>query len=353
VGQYDVPVTRYWRIAALLASVGIAAATGISVARPAGHVHSPAAAIRSASASASSPAPALFEPSYGPSGAKFEPPDGRVYLGVSTDIDRLGVFERAAGITTHPAIYNQYTRPDGPFSPTLANAASVPGMTPMVSWNLPLTDGAVVSGARDDYLRAQARVVKAFDKPVFIRPDWEMNSTWSPGWDPPLVPPSAYIAAWRHVYEVFQSEGVLNAAFVWCVNTWPGPDHTDTSAWYPGDMFVDWIGVDGYPQSASTDYLMDSQDGLNPLASFAAAHRKPLMLAEWAPDLPKPDTAAAMDLIFDWAAAHPRTVKALVYFDFTVGAKDFTLLDHPGGAAEFRRRTASGPEYPDTVPGAR
>ena len=343
------PVTRYWRIAVLLASVGIAAGTGISAARPVAHVHSPTTVVESAAGSA----PAPFVPGYGPSGAKFEPPDGSVYLGVSTDIDRIGAFEQVAGITTHPAIYDQYTWPDGPLSPTLANAASLPGTTPMVSWNLPLTDGAVVSGARDDYLRAQADVVKKFNRPVFIRLDWEMNSTWSPGWDPPQVPPSAYIAAWRHVYDVFQSEGAVGAAFVWCVNTWPGPNHTDISAWYPGDAYVDWIGVDGYPQSSVTDYLMNAQDGLNPLASFAAGHHKPLMLAEWAPQLPKPDTAAAIDLILDWAAAYPRTVKALVYFDFAVGTKDFELADHPVGAAELRRRTASGPNYPDTVPGAR
>lgn len=345
-------MTRYWRVAALLASAGIAAGTGISVARSGVQGHSPAA-LASAAESRSSRAPAPFVPSYGPSGAKFEPADGSVYLGVSTDIGRIGVFEQAAGISTHPAIYDQYTWPDGPFAPTLANASSLPGTTPMVSWNLPLADGTVLSGARDSYLRAQADAVRAFDRPVFVRPDWEMNSTWYPQWDAPQVPPSAYIAAWRHVYDVFQTEGAVNAAFVWCVNTWPGPNRTDVSAWYPGDAYVDWIGVDGYPQSSSENYLMNSQDGLDPLASFAAGHRKPLMLAEWAPQLPEPDTAAAIDLILDWAAAYPRTVKALVYFDFVVGAKDFELVDHPVGAAELRRRTGSGLKYPDTIPGAR
>ena len=69
------------------------------------------------------------------------------------------------------------------------------------------------------------------------------------------------------------------------------------------------------------------------------------MVAEWAPALPQPDTAAAMDLIFDFAAAHPKTVKALVYFDFDTKGKDYTLKDHPVGAAEFRKRVDGNPSF--------
>jgi len=290
--------------------------------------------------------------SVAPASAKFAPGNGNVYLGVSTDLSRLDVFDTAAGITTHPAIYNRWTTPDGSVSPTLADATTMPGMTPMVSWNLPLSDGSVTSGKRDAYLRAQADAVKKFGKPVFIRLDWEMNATWYPEWNVPAVSPSAFIAAWRHVYDVFQGEGASNAAFVWCVNVWRGPNNTENSAWYPGDGYVDWVGVDGYPQSATSDFLLDGPDGLNAMASFAAGHHKPVMLAEWAPQLPQPDTAAPVDLILDWATAHPDSVKALVYFDFVVGAKDYQLVDHALGAAELRRRTQFDPKYLDTVVGA-
>lgn len=334
---------------ALLACTGLAMAAGIGI----GH------GSRDDSRSAGAPvalaprvAPLTPEPAGGSGHAKFEPPDGTVYLGVSTDLDRIGVFERLAGLSTHPAVYNQYTWPDGPFAPTLSNAATMPGTTPMVSWDLRLADGAVAAGARDGYLRAQADAVRRFGKPVFVRLDWEMNGTWYPQWNLPGVSPSAYIVAWRHVYDIFQSEGAANAAFVWCPNTWRGPGDADVSAWYPGDEYVDWVGVDGYPQSAPPDYLLDGPDGLNALASFAAARGRPLMLAEWAPQLPQPDTAAAVDLVLDWAAAHPRTVKALVYFDFTAGAKDFKLADHPVGAAELRRRTGPDPRYLGAVAGA-
>jgi hypothetical protein len=277
--------------------------------------------------------------------AKFEPADGDYYLGVSTDIGRLDAFDEAAGLGAgkHPAIYDQWTTPDGGFAPILANAKSRGGMAPMVSWNLPMSGNQVSGGRQDVYLKAQAAAVRAYGGPVFVRLDWEMNATWYPEWNTPAVSPTDFIAGWRHVYQVFQQAGAGNAAFVWSPTLWNGPGGLSPSAWYPGDAYVDWLGVDAYPQSAVENFIMTGPGGLDDTAAFAVRHSKPLMIAEWAPALPQPDTAAAMDLIFAFAAAHPATVKALVYFDFDTNGKDYTLKDHPVGAADFRKRVDGNP----------
>lgn len=273
-------------------------------------------------------------------GAKYEPADGDVYLGVSTDIGRLDAFDRAAGLATgqHPAIYDQYTPPDGLMQPILQNAKTRPGMAPMISWNLPMTGGQVTDGSKDSYIKAQADAVKAYGGPVFVRLDWEMNADFYPDWNLPAVTAARFVASWRHVYELFQQQGAGNAAFVWCPNLWNGPGGLSPDTWYPGDAYVDWLGVDAYPQSAVDSFILGGPGGLNDTAAFAVQHDKPLMIAEWAPALPQPDTTAAMDLIFQFAAAHPGTVKALVYFDFDTNGKDYTLADHPVGAADFRKR---------------
>jgi hypothetical protein len=276
----------------------------------------------------------------GDAGAKYEPADGSVYLGVSTDIGRLDAFDTAAGLTggAHPAIYDQWTTPDGAVQPILTNAKSRSDMAPMISWNLPMTGGQITDGSKDAYLKAQALAVKNFGGAVFVRLDWEMNASWYPDWNLPAVTTAQFIAGWRHVYQVFQSEGATNAAFVWCPTLWNGPGGRSPDAWYPGDAYVDWLGIDAYPQSAVTSFIMSGPGGLTDTAKFAVQHDKPLMVAEWAPALPQPDTAAAMDLVFDFAAANPKTVKALVYFDFDTNGKDYTLKDHPVGAQEFRKR---------------
>jgi hypothetical protein len=286
-----------------------------------------------------------------PASAKFAPADGNVYIGVSTDIGRLDVFDRTAGIGAHPAVYDQWTTPDGGVEPTLANARSKAGMTPMISWNLSLTGGVVTNGSKDSYIRAQADAIRSYGKPVFVRLDWEMNANadWYPDWNEPGVTPAQFIASWQHVYRLFQQEGVTNAAFVWCPTLWNGPAGLSPSAWYPGDAYVDWIGVDAYPQSAVESFILTGPGGLDDQEAFAAQHAKPMMVAEWAPALPQPDTAAAVDLLFDFAAKYPKTVKALVYFDFDTDGKDYTLVDHPVGAAEFRKRVDGKAQFLMTV----
>lgn len=297
---------------------------------------------------ASVPATSVPSPTEaGPAGPKYVPPDGDVYLGVSTDIGRLDAFDRAAGLAAglHPALYDQWTTPDGPVQPILDNARTRPGMAPMISWNLPLTGGRISDGSQDAYIRAQADAIRSYGGPVFVRLDWEMNASWYPGWNLPAVTPAEFIAAWRHVYTVFRQQGAGNAAFVWCPTLWNGPGGRSPSTWYPGDAYVDWLGVDAYPQSAVDSFILSGPGGLDDTAAFAAQHDRPLMVAEWAPALPAPDTTAAMDLIFQFAAAHPDTVKALVYFDFVTDGKDYTLADHPVGAADFRRRVDGNPHF--------
>lgn len=286
-----------------------------------------------------------------PVGSKFAPADGSVYIGVSTDIGRLNAFDETAGIGPHPAVYDQWTTPDGSVQPTLESAKTKSGMTPMISWNLPLTGAAVTNGSKDSYIKAQADAIRSYTKPVFVRLDWEMNANadWYPDWNEPGVSPAEFIASWQHVYRIFQQEGVTNAAFVWCPTLWDGPAGQSPSTWYPGDQYVDWIGVDAYPQSAVESFILTGPGGLNDQESFAAQHAKPMMVAEWAPALPQPDTAAAIDLLFDFAAKYPKTVKALVYFDFNTNGKDYTLVDHPTGAAEFRKRVDGKPQFLMTV----
>jgi hypothetical protein len=309
----------------------------------------PAGTVPSASVPSVS-APSVSAPSSGANaatGSLFEPPAGQAYLGVSTDFGRLDTFDKAAGITT-PAIFNQWTTPDGPFAPTLANAASRPGLTPMVSWNLPFDGAQVTNGSEDAYINAQAAAVRSYGKPVFIRLDWEMNGFWYPHWNLGAVTPAEYVASWRHVYALFHAAGVGNAAFVWAPNALDyfstSGQRVTTASWYPGDDVVNWIGLDAYPQSTPDDTILTGQDGMNDMAAFSSAHGKPLMLAEWAPNTPHPDVADPVNLVFDWAETHSN-VKALVYFDFITQGKDFTLVDHPVGASTFRGRVQGNSRY--------
>jgi hypothetical protein len=268
---------------------------------------------------------------------RFAPRSGQIYLGVSTHgiMDGVDGWSRAAGISGHPALYGRWTKPNGAFSPILDEVSTRPGITPIVHWNLPFTGGRVSGGSRDPDIKAQAAAVKAYRKPVFVRLNWEMNATWYPGWNAPAVSPMQFVESWRHVVKLFAD--VPNVAFVWAPNVLD-PHGYKTAQWYPGDDYVDWMGLDAYPQSAPATTLLNGAGGMEEQAKFAEQHNKPLMLAEWAVNSPHPDSADPINLVFDWAARHP-VVRALVYFDFDLSSKDFRLATHPIAAAAFRART--------------
>jgi beta-mannanase len=109
-----------------------------------------------------------------------------------------------------------------------------------VNWTPGATLAQIVGGQFDDCFRDVAQRLKGFAHPVFLRTMWEFNGTWFPwsyGGDA-----SRFVAAWRHVVDVFRAQGVTNVSFVWA----PGEGHGCLRDCYPGDGYVDWVASDGY-----------------------------------------------------------------------------------------------------------
>jgi hypothetical protein len=50
---------------------------------------------------------------------------------------------------------------------------------------------------------------------------------------------------WRHVVEVFRQEGAANVRWCWCPNI-DNAAFPSYAQCYPGDEYVDWLGLDGY-----------------------------------------------------------------------------------------------------------
>lgn len=139
-------------------------------------------------------------------------------------------------------------------------------------------DGFYVSAAR-----ALARVHPNPDGTIFIRPGWELNGDWSP-WAA-TKRPGAYAATYRHIVDAFRSVS-RRFRFEW--NLALGQE-MDPAAAYPGDDYVDVVGMDFYwfPQYHGSDpdhafaALRDDRHGLAYIQVFAAAHRKPVAFSEW------------------------------------------------------------------------
>jgi beta-mannanase len=105
----------------------------------------------------------------------------------------------------------------------------------------------VISGKYDSYIRSFAEAAREWGHPFFLRFNWEMNGNWFP-WSEGVNgnQPGEFVAAWRHVHDIFTSVGATNATWVWCPNVDPADKLQNLASLYPGDNYVDWTGLDGY-----------------------------------------------------------------------------------------------------------
>jgi beta-mannanase len=107
----------------------------------------------------------------------------------------------------------------------------------------------ITNGNWDTDIRRWARQMRDFGYPIMIRPMCEMNGDWT-SWSGIVNgnAPADYAPAFRHVHDIFVQEGATNVKFVWSPNR---DGDSSTAAWtfttyYPGDNYVDYIGIDGY-----------------------------------------------------------------------------------------------------------
>lgn len=156
----------------------------------------------------------------------------------------------AAMVGRKPDIVMDYSNVTDPLltRTEVANLSSR-GETPLISWQLfqsgysgptiPLAQ--IAAGAYDGDLRRAAAEAKAMPfGEILIRFGHEMNGNWY-GWS---GDPAAFVAAWRHVVSIFRAEGATNVKWVWSANVDNGS--YPFKAYFPGDEWVDYTGLDGY-----------------------------------------------------------------------------------------------------------
>jgi hypothetical protein len=106
----------------------------------------------------------------------------------------------------------------------------------------------VINGSFDSYIREFAEDARDWGHPFFLRFNWEMNGNWF-SWSEGVNGNQSgeFVAAWRHVHDIFASVGATNVSWVWCPNVDPTNKlQTSVASNYPGDEYVDWTGLDGY-----------------------------------------------------------------------------------------------------------
>ena len=175
------------------------------------------------------------------------------------------------------------------------------GSIPMVTWepwfyNAPkpkeiqpdyqLID--IINGNFDPYIQKWADDSKHWGYPYFLRFAAEMNGTWFP-WSERVNGNKSgeYAQAWRHVHDIFTSTGVTNVTWVWSPNIEYDNGSKLLEGLYPGDMYVDWLGMDGYNWGTVSHPNVTGWQTFSEVFSQTYTHittlsTKPLMVAETA-----------------------------------------------------------------------
>ena len=186
------------------------------------------------------------------------------------------------------------------------------GRTPVVSWKCGDLDSNVTAGVDDPLIINTAKAIKAFGAPVFIRWFWEMNIPDSNGQGNCLGSAGAtgYIAAWRHIYDIFITEGASNVSWLW--NPGSNLDHPNPAPYYPGSGYVDWIGFDGY------DKFSDDNFGsvFNSFYVEFSPSGKPILIAETG-ECPTEQATYLQSAQTEFEEGTIPLVKGFMYFDAT------------------------------------
>jgi len=153
----------------------------------------------------------------------------------------------------------------------------------------------IAAGHHDTYIRRYARAVRGAGVPVMVRLAHEMNGNWYPwgtAYDARFErhngnSPQNYVAMWRRVVTIFRQEGATNALWVWSPNIHflnknnsLQDQNRDLAALYPGDQYVDWVGLSVYNDGARRSWqcFVSLFDGSYKTITRISA--KPLMIAE-------------------------------------------------------------------------
>jgi hypothetical protein len=309
--------------------------------------------------------------------APYEPPDGSVYHGLCltgywspAEFDGNLARYRTA-VTDRPLVLHSWfahaqehgkwrtwhwmnDTPDGGkcagAAKETAELSRKHGSVPVIAWTMMnffdeehsprLQD--LTAGKLDWYLDDWIEGVKEFKDPIFIRPSHEMDGDWYPyseGYkkNPTRNTAADYVAYWKYVVDRFRKAGATNVAWVWCVNG----DRSGGKDWpdyYPGDDYVDWLGIDVYSARNPRQVIGD-------FVGMYGKTGKPIMIPEGGtgPEQTRHNPKYAGDAawvkeLFDTIEATPR-VKALCWFQY---GKAWDVERDAGQLAEYKKRIAAG-----------
>ena len=200
--------------------------------------------------------------------------------------------------------------------------------------------GTLAAGAAGRYDAEFATLAKTLvsygEGDAILRLGWEFNGTWYPWAVTNQVDAADFAAYFRNIVTAMRIVPGTSFRFVW--NATSGPTPIAAQDAYPGDAYVDYVGLDLYdqvwgiplnPALAWPRYVTEA-NGLTWLASFATAHHKPVVIPEWGLTIRSDGHGLGDDPLFvaklaSWVSSHDVAFTSYFALDASDGQHD--ILD--------------------------
>jgi mannan endo-1,4-beta-mannosidase len=255
---------------------------------------------------------------------------GVFHRGAPESYAGITAFTKATGVS--PRVVSYYSGWMESFQAGFATQAVNHGALPLVQIDpTKISLAAIASGQYDNYLRTYADSVRSFNHKVILGFGHEMNGPWfSWGWRHTRA--KVFVAAWRHIVDVFRQQGASNVIWLWTINVDPPNDDAiqNPARWWPGSTYVNWVGIDGYYYKPSWTFAPLFGPTIKIVYSLS---RLPIPILISAVGAPKADQPAKIADLFAGIRAYG--LLGFVWFDAD-GNKDWALTT-PAAIAAFRR----------------
>jgi Glycosyl hydrolase family 26 len=222
-------------------------------------------------------------------------------------------------------------------------------MIPLVTW-MPYGNGdpldEYIAGVHDAYVIQEAQEAKALGVTILMRWGHEMNGNWYPwsgsdngGADAGAAGgPAKYIAAYQHVHDLFVSQGATNVVWIWCINVAdvPAEPWNHWTSYYPGDAYVDWVGLDAYNWGTSSSccvWQTFTDLVATPYQDYVG--KKPMMLPETASAELGGDKAGWINDMHTALKTEFTGIQAVIWFDINKET-DWRINSSPTALAAYR-----------------
>lgn len=167
------------------------------------------------------------------------------------------------------------------------------GKTLLIFWEPNFGYDAIINGSKDNYINQFATAASNYNDPIILVPFDEMNlneEDWGYGRNNNTA--EKFQQAWRHIHDIFAPVSNVKFGIAYNNVSIPNVSGNRFSDYYPGDDYIDYVGVDGFNfggpwQNFSQvfDSAIDALQAFNkPIYIFSTASTAGSQKAQWISD---------------------------------------------------------------------